>query len=292
MTTRGDDPPVAERTIPRSEYAGVDDAAPGRAAQAAEVTSTASSPEPSPHEEPLSQDAATFQRVNAALNDTHAMAQMRARAGRVVRAIEERRRRLVVRAIRRALPSQSAASGLVLDVGCEDGWIAEAYVDHVGHTVLCDLDARRLAASPLSQRADVTVLEDDALAPRALRSWLGSRRADVIVLSALLEHLPEPARALERLDRLLADGGAYVVYLPADGPILALKQVLKRTRLGGLIRGLPLEPAPGHLHVFDRRATRSLLACAGKLEHLHFDPLCLGYVGVVRKARRVRGSRA
>lgn len=285
MTPRGDDPRVVERTIPRFEQTGVAAAASDGSVRAAAAGAADVARDVAP-------DAVAFQRANAALNDTHAMAEMRARAGRVVRTIEERRRRLVARAVRRALPSRAAAPGLVLDIGCEDGWIAEAYVDQVGHTVLCDLDARRLHASPLALRSDVTVLEDDALAPRTLRSFLGSRRADVILLSALLEHLPTPAHAIDQLDTLLAPGGALVVYLPADGPILALKQILKRTRLGGLIRGLPLEPAPGHLHVFDRRSTRVLLSRAGRLEHLHFDPVCLGYVGVVRKPHSPRGGRA
>ncbi len=110
------------------------------------------------------------------------------------------------------------------------------------------------------------------------------RGADVIVLSALLEHLPEPEKALAALSPLLAQGGRFVIYLPADGPILLAKAILKRTRLGGLIRGLPLEPAPGHLQCFDRRAIAALLEPHGHVEELTFDPLCLGYLAVLRSA--------
>ena len=205
---------------------------------------------------------------------------MRARAGWVVRSIEGRRRRLVVDAVRRAAGAR-ADRARVLDIGCEDGWIAEGYVDRVGETILCDLDARRLRESPLAQHPRVSILEDDALAPVHLARVLGSAGADVIVLSALLEHLPEPPRALEALQHHLAADGRFVIYLPADGPILFLKRVLKATRLGRLIKGLPLEPAPGHLHIFDRAATRALLAPFGTVTHLHFDPVCLGYVAIV-----------
>ena len=81
---------------------------------------------------------------------------------------------------------------------------------------------------------------------------------------------------------LLRPGGHFVVYLPADGPILAAKTLLKHTHLGGLIRGLSLEPAPGHLHRFRRRDVALLLGRHGRLVSLSFDPTVLGYVGVVR----------
>lgn len=210
------------------------------------------------------------------LNDTHAMAAMRARAGRIVRAVEARRRRLVARAVLRAHPR------VVADVGCEDGWIAEAYAAHVERVVLCDLDPRGLAAAPLARRAHVDTVVADATAPGALVERLAPCGADVLVLSALLEHLPRPGRALAALAPALAPGGRFVVWLPADGPILLAKRVLKATRLGALVRGLSLEPAPGHLHRFAGRDVVRLLRPHGRIEEVRFDPLCLGWLGVVR----------
>ena len=215
---------------------------------------------------------------NRALNRTHAMADMRARAGRIVRAIEERRRRLVCDRVRRLRPR------LVVDVGCEDGWIAEGYVDAVEQLVLADLDPDVLAAATLCRHPRVEAVVVDATQPRALEAHLAGRRPDLIVLCALLEHLPRPAAALDALRPLLAPGGRFLVYLPADGPILMAKAVLKHTRTGGLIKGLSLAPAPGHLHRFARRDVAGLLAPYGVIEEISFDPVCLGYVALVRSA--------
>ena len=205
------------------------------------------------------------------------MADMRARAGIVVRGIEERRRRLVADRVRQLAPT------LVADVGCEDGWIAESYVDHVEHVFLCDLDPTRLRTTPLAERDHVDILACDALDPMALGEALDGRQLDLLVLSALLEHLPAPEAALRALLPLVKDGGRLLIYLPADGPILLAKRVLKTTGLGRLLRGLSLDPAPGHLHQFARADVARLVRPFGVVEELTFDPLCLGYVAVVRR---------
>lgn len=200
------------------------------------------------------------------------MKDMRARAGFVVRAIEARRRRIVARAVLAERPR------VVVDVGCEDGWIAESYAPEVERVVLADLDARVLETAP----AGCETVVADACRPAALRAHLGTDQADVVVLSALLEHLPEPAVALDALESVLRPGGAFVVYLPADRPILLAKRILKATGIGRFIKGLSLEPAPGHLHVFEREDVRALLSPFGRIETLRFDPVCLGYLAVLR----------
>lgn len=233
-----------------------------------------------------------LQAWNRALNKTHAMAAMRARAGLVVGTIEARRRGLVVERVLRHRPQ------VVVDVGCEDGWIAEGYAPAVaargGRVVLADLDPDVLARSALADHPAVETVVTDATAPQALAAHLGARGADVIVLSALLEHLPDPQAALTALAPLLAPGGRFVIYLPADGPILLAKRVLKTTRLGHLVRGLSLEPAPGHLHRFARRDVARLLGVLVRdgaiVEEIAFDPACLGYIAVVRVAAVGKGA--
>jgi hypothetical protein len=73
-----------------------------------------------------------------------------------------------------------------------------------------------------------------------------------------------------------------VIYVPADGPILFAKGVLKATRLGSLVKGLSLEPAPGHVQRFTRTSLVRLLAPFGDLLEVTFDPVALGYVAVLR----------
>jgi SAM-dependent methyltransferase len=213
---------------------------------------------------------------NRRLNETHAMAGLRARGGWIVRCIEERRRRLVAEAVRRLRPRH------VIDVGCEDGWIAEGYAAAVGCVTLVDVDPALLASAPLALRPHVRTVVADASDAADVATRLGDDPADVIVLSALLEHLPQPGTALAALAGVLRPGGRFVIYLPADGPILFAKAVLRTTRLGGFVRGLSLEPAPGHLHRFVRADVAGLAARVGRIESLTFDPVCLGYLCVVR----------
>jgi SAM-dependent methyltransferase len=211
---------------------------------------------------------------NASLNRTHDMAALRARGGGVVKAVEERRRRLVASRVLRARP------GVVADVGCEDGWIAEAYAASATETILVDCDPAMLARADARGLPRARTLVGEATDPRCLPR----ASVDVLVLSAVLEHLPRPADALQALCPAVKDGGRVVAYVPADGPILFAKGILKRTGLSRLAKGVSLEPAPGHLHTFDRASFSALLRPFGALLELTFDPGTLGYVGVLRVA--------
>jgi len=216
---------------------------------------------------------------NRELNREHAMAHLRARGGRIVRAIEARRRRLVAE---RVLAGPHARA---VDVGCEDGWMTCAWAAACDEVVLLDVDPTPLeaAARSLEGGADVRTAVADVTDAAAVAACLRPGGYDVIVLSALLEHLPDPDLALEALRPALAPGGRFVVFVPADGPILAAKRILRATRLGFLVQGLSLEPAPGHVRLFDRASLAALLGRHGRVTEIAFDPAVLGYLGVVRR---------
>ena len=212
----------------------------------------------------------------AALNRTHAMAGLRERGGGVVRAIEERRRRLVASRVLRSRPS------IVVDVGCEDGWIAEAYARDVpGETVLVDLDPAMLRRAALKGLPRTRTLVADACDRDALSRAL-PRVADVAVLSAILEHVADPVAALCAAAATLRPGGRIVAFVPADGPIVLAKRLLRTTRLLALVPGVSPDPAPGHVRRFDRASFARLLRRVGDVEEVGFDPAVLGYIGVVR----------
>jgi SAM-dependent methyltransferase len=197
-----------------------------------------------------------------------------------VRRIEARRRRLVVERVLRARPAS------VVDVGAEDGWVAEGWAGRVGRTTLVDVDPAMLALAGARGLPRTRTVVADARGPVPLPS----ASADVVVLSAVLEHLTDPSSALAAWSAALVPGGRFVVYVPADRPILLAKRVLRATRLGGLVRGLSLDPAPGHVRTFDRPALVRLLKPFGVLEDLVFDPAVLGYAAVVRSPRPRRGA--
>ena len=222
----------------------------------------------------------------SALNRTHDKAGLRSRGGIVVRSIEDRRRELVVARVRRALSLLASGSplrsGVVADVGCEDGWIARGYAEQAAQTILVDVDPRMLARACESSIPRCRTVVADA----AFEGAVAPSSVDVVVLSAILEHVRDPKAVLAAWAPALSDGGRFVVYVPADRPILALKRVLRATRLGFLVRGVSLDPAPGHVRTFSRRSLVRLLKPFGVLEELEFDPAVLGYAATVRVARR------
>jgi SAM-dependent methyltransferase len=238
------------------------------------VTSALASPVPS-----AASSRAEREARNARLNRTHSMAGMRERGGLVVALVEGRRREVVAAAVRASRPE------VVLDVGAEDGWIAQAWARDVGRTVLADLDPAVLARAQARALPRTTVLVADACDGEALRA----ARPDVVVLSAVLEHLERPAQALAAARAALPRGGRVVAYVPADGPILAIKRALSATGLSRLVPGVSMEPAPGHLHRFTRRSFARLLRVAGRVERVSFDPVALGWVGVARVPPRASG---
>jgi SAM-dependent methyltransferase len=151
--------------------------------------------------------------------------------------------------------------------------------------VLVDVDAAvldRAAARRLPRSRTVCA---DATAAGAVPA----ASADVVVLSAILEHLEDPGAALRAWAPALAPGGRFVVYVPADGPILLAKRLLRATGLFVLARGVSLDPAPGHVVRFTRASLAALVSPHGAVVEISFDPLCLGYAAVVRcAANRVR----
>ena len=223
-------------------------------------------------------DSAALSAWNATLNRTHDMAAMRARGGGVVRAVEARRRRLVASRVLRAPRDASGRLGVVADVGCEDGWIAEAYADRATETLLVDCDPAMLARAAARRLPRARTVVGEATDP----DCLPPASVDVLLLSAVLEHLPRPELALEALRPAVRAGGRIVAYVPADRPILLAKGILRRTGLARLARGVSLDPAPGHLHTFDRASFAALLRPFGALLELSFDPGALGYVAVLR----------
>ena len=238
---------------------------------------------------PTSSDPAAIAAWNAALNRTHDMAGLRARGGGVVRAVEERRRRLVASRVRRARRPVAGGGaprvGVVADVGCEDGWIAEAYAARVEETVLVDVDPAMLARAEQKRLPRARCAVGDAAGPAVVPP----ESADVVVFSAVLEHLARPLDALAAWAPALVPGGRFVVFVPADEPILAAKRVLRAARLSALVPGISLEPAPGHVVTFRRAALARLLNPFGAVEGIAFDPAVLGYVATVRVGGR-RGA--
>jgi SAM-dependent methyltransferase len=185
------------------------------------------------------------------------MANLRDHRSRLVRRIEARRRARVARAV--------GAFESALDLGSEDGSLAEDWRDGGPRTVLLDLDPAMLRRS-----------RGPGVAADACRLPLADGSFDLVVLCALLEHVVEPSECLSEVVRVLRPGGRIVAWVPWDAAVVRLKRWGRRLgfRLGPLHEG----QAPGHLRTFDRAGLRRLFRPHVSGLRITLDPFSLGYM--------------
>lgn len=199
---------------------------------------------------------------NRALNRRYGMDNLRHHRSRLVRWVEARRREKLARLV--------PAFDRALDLGAEDGSLAEAWRGKGRQVVLLDLDASMLARA-----------RGPRIAADACRPPLRSASFDVVVLSAILEHLVDPAAALAQAARLLRPGGRLVAYVPWDRAAVRAKRWARRLGLVGLG---PLHDglAPGHLRMFDHASLERLFAPVARDVRVHLDPWSFGYYVTAR----------
>ncbi|MCX7930206.1 MAG: class I SAM-dependent methyltransferase [Chlorobi bacterium] len=117
---------------------------------------------------------------------------------------DERRLR---EAILRRIPRSAQ---VVLDVGCGNGWLAKTLVPR--GVAVCSLDAnRRNPQRSLEQTPDQHHVAVVALSERIP---FADATFDCVVASEVIEHLPEPERALEEMLRVVRAGGRVIVSTP------------------------------------------------------------------------------
>jgi 2-polyprenyl-3-methyl-5-hydroxy-6-metoxy-1,4-benzoquinol methylase len=95
-----------------------------------------------------------------------------------------------------------AAPSTVIEAGCGEGHLSARLVDRVEALTAFDVDARCVALA----QARLCPGRDRPTAPRVfqadLAGDLGDLRADLVVCCEVLEHVPDPVAALERLAAL------------------------------------------------------------------------------------------
>ena len=196
---------------------------------------------------------------NRALNRRYAMENLTGHDSRWVRRIEARRRARIA--------SLVPAFDVALDLGAEDGSLASQWASKGRRVLLVDVDPRILPGP-------------DSLAADAARLPVRDATCDCVVLSAILEHVVDPAATVREAARVLRPGGRIVAYVPWDGAVVPLKRWARRIgfRLGPLHDGL----APGHLRMFDRATLVELFAAVSDDARVSLDPLSLGYYVTAR----------
>jgi methionine biosynthesis protein MetW len=165
----------------------------------------------------------------------------------------------------------------VLDLGCRDGALTEAYV--AGNEVVgVDADREALAEA---ERRGIETHWADLDQPLAF----DDASFDVVVAGELLEHLRDPDSLVAQIQRVLRPGGTFVASVP------------NAYRLKGRLRflfGRAPESDPTHLQMFSPGDVHALLRrfenpelhfIAGRLVPLHARLFANDIVFVGRKPR-------
>lgn len=157
---------------------------------------------------------------------------------------------LTFRAVLRLLPPPAR----LLDLGCGNGRLLHL-AREAGYEV------RGLELSPSLAAWTYAELGIEIVAGDFLTVDPGGTH-DIVILRHVLEHLPDPRRAMTRLHGLLRDGGHAVLEFPnIDGIGPAWKRWLRRTGLHR--RRYPAAYVPGHCHEYARDSFEALLARTG-----------------------------
>lgn len=154
------------------------------------------------------------------------------------------------------------ARGALLDLGCWVGFLL-AEAQGRGWAPAVGVEPSTFASAHARDRLGLDVRTDDLLTAE-----LPIGAFSAVVLGDVIEHLPDPAAALDRVARLLAPGGVVALMLPDSG-----------SRLARAMGARWWSVIPTHVQYFTRESIRRLLDARG------YDIL---HVGTAPKAFTVR----
>jgi SAM-dependent methyltransferase len=121
----------------------------------------------------------------------------------------------VVRLVRRHAPARGPGSAL-LDIGCGYGYLLRRFR---GRYRLVGIDLSAHAAGQTTTRIPGALV----LAADVQRTLPFDHRFDVVLAVNVVEHLPDPATAVESIREVLVPGGLCVIHLPTiNGPMSRL----------------------------------------------------------------------
>jgi 2-polyprenyl-3-methyl-5-hydroxy-6-metoxy-1,4-benzoquinol methylase len=143
----------------------------------------------------------------------------------------------------------------VLDIGCGQGAFGALLKERFGCSVT-GIEFFEQAAAEAANRLD-TVLAGDAM---AMASKLDGRLFDLIVLTDVLEHFPDPEALLGRYIPLLAPGGSFFLAVPNVRHWSVLLPLVLRGEWSYADQGILDET---HLRFFTRRSLESILNRVG-----------------------------
>lgn len=199
---------------------------------------------------------------NLEINRFQSMSVKETHPNPVVRLIE-RLRRLSLVALAR--PAQSA---VVADIGCESGFIAQAFQPRCKRLFLVDID-RDLLDKARERLGNERI---DYVQSDVSRIDLPDGIADITIASEILEHVPDERLALREACRITRAGGRVVISVPNDRLILWIKRAIGRMLRKRFLSGLADGLAIGHLRLYTRESLARLCAEFGTVHSVYYAP--------------------
>jgi len=133
------------------------------------------------------------------------------------------------------------APGALLDLGCWTGFLLAESRERGWQPL--GVEPSAFAAAYAREQLGLEVLEADLMSAE-----LGERRFRAVLMADVIEHLPDPGAALERVAGLLEPGGALCLVLPDAG-----------SRLARMMGARWWSVLPTHVQYFTRRSLSTLL---------------------------------
>lgn len=146
--------------------------------------------------------------------------------------------------------------GGLLDIGCGNGSLLLIARDH-GWKVT-GMELSNFYANELGRRYGIKVITANFL------DYFPSpeEKYDLVTLRHVLEHLPDPISAMQRISSLLREGGIALLEFPnIDGAEARFRRFLAKTRLHR--RNYKEDYFPGHCHEFSEKPFRLLCDMTG-----------------------------
>jgi 2-polyprenyl-3-methyl-5-hydroxy-6-metoxy-1,4-benzoquinol methylase len=156
------------------------------------------------------------------------------------------------------------APAVILDVGCGDGSALQAAAQHNPRHHFAGLDWSADALRQAKTKGLTTIR-----GTVETRLPIADGKADVVIMSELIEHLVDPDAALEEARRVLKPGGHLLLSTPNlaawyNRALLAagIQPVFSEVSLRAVF-GRPGSVVAGHLRLFTRRALTEFLTASG-----------------------------
>jgi ubiquinone/menaquinone biosynthesis C-methylase UbiE len=166
----------------------------------------------------------------------------------IIRFQEKNRKRILFKL------AQTSKKKVVVDIGCEEGYIAKDFAKKSKLVFGVDID------DDLLKKAAKKGLKNNRWVQSNIHKIkLKDNVADITVCSCVLEHVPKVKNAVDELVRITKPNGHLIINVPNEKWVLFIKRMLRLTRLSFLLGGLSKEQAHGHLYIFNKKNLKRLV---------------------------------